>query len=198
MNNLMKLSLAIVFLPVVFGGCAKAQIIDLSKDEAVRHELAKNDAFKSKLDQLCIERPVELPKIIVIGAHANDRDCRLEGAFVNTVYFEESAELTQSALAAMGWEKASQNRREGIAKLWVEKGLMAFSTVLYEKGKDFVPGRGITYKGGRKPNFPEFKPPQVVSNENGDVTVTLWTSFTERERRVTYREFTFTKEGSLK
>jgi hypothetical protein len=198
MNNLIKLSLAFVFLPVVFSGCAIAQIIDLSTDEAVRHELAKNDGFKSKLDRLCIERPVELAKIIVIGAHANDRGCRFEGAFLNSVYLEESAELTQSALAALGWEKASQSRRGNIAKLWVEKGLLSFSNVLYEKGKDFVPGRGITYKGGRKPNFPEFKPPQVVSTKDGEVIVTLWTSTMERERRVYYREFTFTKEGDLK
>lgn len=198
MNNLMKLSLAFVFLPAVFSGCAIAQIIDLSTDEAVRRELAKNDGFTSKLDRLCIERPVELAKIIIIGAHAGDRDCRFEGAFLNSVYLEESAELTQSGLSALGWEKASQNRREEIAKLWVEKGLMAFSTVLYEKGKDFVPARGITYKGGRKPTFPEFQQPRAVSNKNGDITVTLWTSTMERERRVRYRQFTFTKEGVLK
>jgi hypothetical protein len=198
MNNLLKLSLACVFLPVVLGGWAKAQVIDLSTDEAVRQALAKNDGFKSKLDRLCIERPVELAKIIVIGAYANDRDCRFEGAFLNSVYLEESAELTQSALASFGWKKATPNRRQEIAKSWVEKGLMAFSTVLYEKGKDFVPGRGITYKGGHKPSFPEFQPPRAVSTQDGEVIVTLWTSSMERERRVYYRQFTFTKEGSLK
>jgi hypothetical protein len=198
MNNLMKLSMAFVCLPVLLSGCAMAQTVDLSTDEAVRRELAKNDGFTSKLDRLCIERPVELAKIIVIGAYANDRDCRFEGAFLNSVYLEESADLTQNALVSLGWKKASQNRREEIAKLWVEKGLMAFSTVLYEKGKDFVPGRGITYKGGRKPNFPEFQPPQVLSAKDGEVIVTLWTSTMERERRVYYRKFIFTKEGGLK
>ena len=76
----------------VLTSCTHAQTVDLSTDEAVRKELAKNSEFKSKLDRLCIERIKESAKIIVIGNHANDRGCRIDGAFVNSVYFDYEVE----------------------------------------------------------------------------------------------------------
>ena len=110
MKLLIKVTLAFVFLPCILAGCAVAQKVKLSTDEAVRKELAKNSDLKPKLDRLGIERIQGTAAIIVIGTHANDRGCRLEGAFIGSAYFEDSTELSQKALAALGWKKANQKR----------------------------------------------------------------------------------------
>ncbi len=196
MKALVKVSAAFVFFTCILVSYLNAQRVDLSTDQAVRNELAKITAFSSKLDRLCIERPRELTKIIVIGTHASDSDCQFEGAFVDFVYFEKSAALTKSTLVGLGWNIADQKGREDMAKLWVEKGLLAFSTVLYKKDKDFDPYRGITFRGGIKPNFPDFHPPRAVSTENGEVVVTIWVSFMKRGKMFRHYEFRFTKDGN--
>jgi hypothetical protein len=200
MKYLVSLSLAFVFLYCILAGCANAQstkTVNLSTRKAVLEWLGKQKKEKFSKEKVCIGRLKESKQVIVIGFSRNDDDCRFDGAFVYSVYIEDSADLSQIALNALGWKRANQKRREELAKLWVEKGLLAFSTVLYLKGDDFVPGRGITYRGGRKPNFPEFHPPQAVSTEGRDVVVTLWTSFMSREKMVRHHKFRFTKDGSL-
>jgi hypothetical protein len=120
---------------------------DLSTDEAVLAELqkmidAKNAAGRSgdeKLDakkkaagrlkagDVCIER-LKDAAIIVIGFFRTDAGCRFEGAFVDARYFERTdADLSKTALAALGWEKSPQKKRETLAALWVEKALLVFS-----------------------------------------------------------------------
>lgn len=196
-KNLVKISFAIIFLQCFSAGCANAQIIpnqdrpkveassniDLSTDEAVREELAKISGG-IKLDNLCIERLKESAKIIVIGNHANDRDCEIDGAFVNSRYFEKTnAAFSKMALDALGWEAANRERREQLAKLWAEKGLSAFFTVLYTKDKDFGSG--------------DFQPPTVVSSENGETVATLWVSFMTRKKEFKHLEYRFAKDGNL-
>ena len=80
--------------------------------------------------------------------------------------------------------------------LWVEKGLLAFFTVLYTKDEDFRKPQ-VTYKDGHPPNRHEFHPPQVVSNENGETVVRLWTSVMGREKTFHHHEFRFNKDGDL-
>ena len=175
--------LAGILMTVVLTSCTRAQTVDLSTDEAVHKELAKNSEFKSKLDRLCIERIKESAKIIVIGNHANDRGCRIDGAFIDSHYFNaDEAAFSKKALNALGWKKANQNQREQLAKLWVEKGLLAFSTVLYTKDKDLIND--------------EFQPPNVVSTENGEIVVTLWVSFMRRKKEFRMIEIRFAKDGN--
>lgn len=183
MKPLIKFTLAFVFLTCVLAGCASGQVTDLSTDEAVRKELAKNSDLKPKLDRLCIERLKGPVAIIVIGTHANDRDCQLEGAFIGSAYLEDSAELSQNALNALGWQKANPKRREELAKSWVEKGLLAFSTVLFTKDESF-PGD-------------DFQAPQTVTDENGEIVVTLWTSVMKRKKDFEHLEYRFAADGKL-
>jgi hypothetical protein len=146
--------------------------------------------------RVCIERVKELGKVIIIGFFQYDYGC-FDGAFVNAVYFEDGdAELSKNALTALGWKKAKRIQREKLAKLWVEKGLLAFLTVLYTKDKDFVVPQ-VTYKGGHRPKLREFHPPQVITKENGETVVTLWTSVMRREKEFHEHEFKFSSAGKL-
>ncbi|MCY7345923.1 MAG: hypothetical protein LH614_06840 [Pyrinomonadaceae bacterium] len=184
MNYLIKLSFAFVFLSGVLVGCANAQTVDLSTKEAVLEQLGKLKNKEFNRDKVCIERLKESANIIVVGFFAYDRGCRFDGVFVNSVYFEkDNADLSKNALNALGWKKANQKEREKLAMIWVEKGLLAFSTVLYTKDKDFKDG--------------EFYPPQIVTKENGETIITLWTSVMKRKKEYHNLEFRFTKDGNL-
>lgn len=195
-RSLFQISFALAVLPCVLGACADAQVPDLSTDQAVRTELAKNSEFASALDSLCIQRLKESSSIIVIGTHAMDSDCEVHGAFVNAVYFsEDTPDLSQKALAVLGWEKANKEQREKLAIFWAEKGLLAFSTVLYTQDKDFDPYRGVTWKG-KKPNFGEFHPPNALVSENGEIVVRMWVALMKRTKTYRHRTFVFTKNGS--
>ena len=204
-----KFLFALMFLSFILTGCTHAQIVsnqnrptaesDLSKDENVIAELQKiADARREKLGlvnkgkskleakNVCIERLKESEKVIVIGFFANDIGCRFDGAFVDSRYFEKTdADLSKKALDALGWEKAPQKEREMLAKFWVEKGLLAFFTVLYTKDKDL--------------NNQDFHPPKVVSGENGEIKVTLWIqlpSGMRREKGFQHIEYRFDKNGN--
>ena len=206
------LKFALAFLAVSFflASCADAQNIpvdkfvppDLSTATGIIAELQriidgkraesngdeKLDAKRKSASRLeakdvCIERLKESAKIIVIGFFRYDYGCHFEGAFINSRYFDaDDAALSKTALAALGWEKATKKDRELLATLWAAKGLLAFSNVLYTKDKDF--------NGG------EFQPPQIVSNEDGEIIVTLWISFVRRKKEFRLVEYKFTKDGS--
>ncbi len=183
MENLIKISLAFVFLPCVLLGYANAQKVDLSTKEAVIKELGKQKNADLSNAKICVERLEESTKVIIIGFFRYDYGCHFEGAFVNSVYIDKGADLSQKALAALGWKTANQERREKLAMVWVEKGLLAFSTVLYTKDKNFNAG--------------EFHPPQVGSEDNGEVVITLWTSVMRKKKEFHRLEFRFTKDGNL-
>ena len=61
----------------------------------------------------------------------------------------------------MGWGKTDHFPREKMALMWVEKGLLAFDSIVYENDKD-APIVG-------------FHRPEVVTPKDGPITVTLWT-----------------------
>jgi len=175
----------------------KGQKVDLSTKEAVIEQLGKQKKADLSNAKICVERLKESSKIIIIGSFRYDYGCHFDGAFVDAVYFEEGdAELSKNALTALGWKKAKSVLREKLAKLWVEKGLLAFSTVLYSKDEDFVVPR-VTYKGGRQPKPREFQPPQVITKENGETIVSLWTSVMRRKKEFRGYEFRFSPTGKL-
>jgi len=165
-NNLIKFSLLFIFLSGVLVGCANAQTVDLSTDKAVIAELqkivdAKRDEIGDKEDKnleakkknagkleakdVCIKRLEESANVIVIGFFADDLGCRFNGAFVDSRYFEKSdANLSKNALDALGWMTANRQEREKLAKLWVEKGLLAFSALTNPRfGAVLTEGGGI-------------------------------------------------------
>ena len=196
-NDLLRVVLALFFLTCVLVGGANAQTVNLSTDEAVLEQLGKLKNEKFRKEQVCIERLKESARVIVIGSFRNDYGCHFDGAFVNSRFYDsDDVSLSKNALYALGWKKAGRVRRERLAKLWVEKGLLAFFTVLYTKDKDFQKPQ-VTYRGGHPPKRFEFHPPQVISNENGETVVTLWTSVMRRKKEFHRHEFRFAKDGTL-
>lgn len=222
-NNLLKYALIFLALSCFLVNCANAQKVNLSTDKAVLAELQKKaDEMRAaigttgdaKFDQamknakpidaksVCIKRIKESEKIIVIGLKESGDDCRFHGAFVDSqFYYSDDETLSKNALDALGWQKAARAQREKLAKLWVEKGLLAFYTVLYTKDKDFLKdflSKGeVTYKGGRPPQPPKFHPPQIVSNKSGETIVNLWTSVMRTKKVFTQHEFRFAADANL-
>lgn len=149
-----KFLFAFVLLAFPLSSCASAQHADLSIDagviaelqktvDAKSAELAKGDekliakqkaASKLSKENVCIERLKESAKIIVIGFFRTDVGCRFDGAFVDSRYYErESSDISKIALGALGWAKANRTARENLAKIWVEKGLLVFAPLPYQK-----------------------------------------------------------------
>ncbi len=170
--------------------------IDLSTDEAVLKEVqkrldAKSDAAGErggrKLDanSVCVERLKESKKIIVIGYFRNDFGCHIDGAFVDSRYFEiTDTALSKEALATLGWVKAQNREREMMANSWVQNGLLVFFNVLQIKDKDLRDS--------------EFHPPLAAAAEDGNIRVTLWIQMPPRMRRgkeFKRVEYIFAKDG---
>ncbi len=162
-------------------GATSASQVDLSTDEGVIAELQKRldaqnaeraagdarleaklrAASRLEAKDVCIERPKESAKVIVVGFFRYDYGCHFDGAFVGPRYYEATEyEMHGAALEAFGWRGASQEGRERLALAWVEKGLLAFFNVPRTSPK------GLEKFG--------FRPPQAVSAERGAVKVTLW------------------------
>lgn len=199
---LKKIGMSLSLLPFLFIACVSAQTIDpanLATVEGVLAELQKladaRLAGKGLVGKkprplegrnVCIERLDKTADIIIIGFFAYDRGCRLDGAFIGSRYVAESDEsFSRSALATLGWEKAPKAEREMLASYWVQKGLLAFFTVLQTKNKDL--------------NDDQFHPPRAVKAENGEILVTLWIQLPSRMRRekeFKRIEYMFAKDGS--
>lgn len=185
-----------------------ATVADLSTAEAVRAELQKivdaknaehaggDEKLKAKLkaaghlkaEDVCIERLKESAKVIVVGLFRYDYGCHVEGVFVGPRYFEATdIELHRAALRALGWNEADKAGRERMACVWVEKGLLAFSIVLYAD------------EGGLLRNF-RFQPPQTVTAEDGGVKVTLWIRLPPGRnggKGFQHHEYRFNPDGSF-
>lgn len=218
----LKYALIFFALPGFLVNCANAQKVDLSTDKAVLAELQKkadelreaigttgdekfDAAMKKPIDakSVCINRIKEWGKIIVIGLkESGDDSCSFHGAFVDSkFYYSDDKTLSKNALDALGWQKAERAQRENLAKLWVEKGLLPFYTVLYTEDKDFLKDfqskSEVTYKGGKPPSPPEFHPPQVVLNESGETIVSLWTSVMKTKKEFERHQFRFAADANL-
>jgi hypothetical protein len=172
--------------------CARGQDLwryDLSTDEGVSR--AREAVSGKKLDEYskgCIRRSTELPKVVVVGSFAHDYGCSFQGVFIGNRYFEEESAtvVSKNALDFLGWETARQEERERLALVWVEKGLLAFLTVLEQKDEDFKDRA--------------FQAPKATSSGNGEVTVTLWIRQPpgmSRERVYQLWEYRFSKYGDL-
>ena len=127
-KNLVLISLVFLFLPWLPAGCANAQAGDILTDKAMLAQLGKLYDKKFSEDDVCIKRPKESAKIVVIGLKGEDSVCRYNGVFVDSFYLvKDGIETSKSALQALGWEKANEQARQKLTKLWVEKVIFAFS-----------------------------------------------------------------------
>jgi hypothetical protein len=180
----------LIFLPTK---SASAQTQDFSQ-----YDLSTKDGVNAareamagrKLDdhsKNCVRLDKDLIGIAVVGGFAYDYGCRLSGVFVKTRYFgKDDPGLSRAALDALGWKTANQKQREKLAQAWVEKGLLAFLTVVSEKNQDFA-------------NH-SFHSSQATSKPNGETFVTLWIllpSGRSRGRSYELREFRFSAYGAL-
>lgn len=184
--------LSLLFLPVtvtsVVGQGQDASPYDLSTDAGIT---AAREAFTGrKLDQRslnCVRRGKTLP-VIAVGTFAFDLGCRFEGVFAKSRYFKTGEGQTwKDALDLVGWRTANATKREKLALAWVKESWLAFVRVLDEKNDDFQDH--------------SFQPPGVITNQDGDVIVTLWTNPRGRGRvkRGNYqlREYKFAKSGAF-
>jgi hypothetical protein len=156
--------------------CASGQGLsryDLSTDEGLT---AAREAVRGKrlgaYSKGCVRRSPDLLNIIVVGSFAHDRGCAFQGVFIDSGYFEgEESDLSQSALNALGWETSDAGRREELAGLWVERGLLSFVTVLARKSEDLPIRR--------------FQPPRAMTTKDGEIVVTVWVQLPPGRRRGT-------------
>jgi hypothetical protein len=162
---------------------------DLSTDEGVNaaREALRGEALDAE-SQRCIRRATELPRIVVVGDFAYDLGCRSQGVFVASRYFKiTDLSLSKAALDALGWNASNPEERKRLARLWVEKGLLAFSSVMVTKDSDF----------GNSP----FHPPQAMADKDGVITVSLWVRMPSGMRpgpgRHEYVEYKFSRDGDL-
>jgi hypothetical protein len=175
----------------LYTACASGQDLsryDLSTDDGV--SAAREAVSGQKLDGYskgCVRRDGALPETVVVGSFAHDLGCEFQGVFVGSRYFEgDEAAVSKNALNHLGWKTARPEERERLAKLWVEKGLLAFLTVLARKDEDFQ-------------DHP-FQPPQAVTKENGEIIVTLWIREPpgmSREKVYRRLEYRFYADGAL-
>ncbi|HEX8734205.1 MAG TPA: hypothetical protein VF721_02710 [Pyrinomonadaceae bacterium] len=183
--------LSLIFM-LLFSACADGQDFsryDLSTNEGVN---AAREQIRGKkpenMSKGCIKRPAELPEIILVGSFAYDRGCMLDGAFVKKYFLSRQDEnLSKRALESLGWRKADSAKREEIALRWTQFGLLAFGGYPIVKTNEDFDGR-------------EFHEPQSQTDEDKNVTVTLWIRQSTGMRCETNYQrasFIFNKDGNL-
>lgn len=196
-SNLSKVFCVAVIVISLASGSASSGLASTQGREAAQYDLSTDEGVAAALETLtgkkidrrsrtCIRRDRELP-LVVVGSFAFDRGCGFGGVFVNNRYFDKSdAALSEGVLDTLGWKAASQEQREKLVQAWVVKGLLAFVKVLHQKNEDF--------------ENRSFQPPQVVSKEGGEFSITLWLRMPAgrvRGRNYILREYRFSKDGSF-
>jgi hypothetical protein len=182
------LTLSTLFMCLACAGGQDLSRYDLSTDEGLT---AAREAVSGKrlgaYSKGCVRRSPDLPNIIVVGSFAHDRGCAFHGVFIDSSYFEgEASDVSRRALNALGWETSDAGRREELARLWVERGLLSFVTVLARKSEDFPIRR--------------FQPPRAITTKDGDIVVTVWVRLPPGRREGTaYQllEYGFSNDAEL-
>jgi hypothetical protein len=173
---------------LVFSQGQDASQFDLSTNAGVNAaRAAMNGKTLDTRSGNCIRRGKSL-SIITVGTFAFDLGCRFEGVFVKSRYFKTGeTETWKDAIDLLGWQTLSATERESLALAWVRETWMAFLRVLTEKNEDLQD----------RP----FKPPSAVSNDAGEIVVSLWINPPPRGRvrgrNYQLREFKFAKTGAL-
>ena len=182
------LTISTLFVCFASAGGQDLSRYDLSTDEGLTAAReAASGLPLAAYSKGCVRRSPSLLNIIVVGSFAHDRGCAFQGVFIDSSYFEgEESDLSQRALNALGWETSAAGRREELARLWVEKGLLPFVTVLARKGDDLPIRR--------------FQPPRVMTTKDGEIVVTVWVRLPPGRRRGTaYQllEYRFSDDAEL-
>lgn len=115
-------------------------------------------------EDVCAAWPQTFPKVVVVGGFAHDRGCMPIGAFVGRKWFDRMDEATVAGLTSAGWVDGALEKREPLARAWVQEVLQAF-------GGHFVtePTRAFELD-----DTPEFTPVGVRATESLGVVVSGW------------------------
>lgn len=81
---------------------------------------------------LCVHRPRGLDGVVVTGAFAYDRGCRMSGVFAENTWYGDPNAATGPLLEANGWRAADPSRRMVLARAVVDDVLFAWSSPLLD------------------------------------------------------------------
>jgi hypothetical protein len=139
--------------------------------------------------EVCIERPVALKGIVIVGTFAHDRGCRFDSAFVNGKRYIDEKDATKAGLKHLGWLKINKEERENLALSWTKHALLKFSHPLEKATAEFD-----------QPDTKKFEPPKSTTNEDGSVKVILWIQQPAGMQPITYfdlLEYSFGNDASF-
>ena len=89
------------------GGCGAA---NPATDDGIR-TIVDRAAGCAPSEDDCIDRPSDIPSIVLVGSFAHDRGCELMGIVVGTDYVT-GENIARKGLAAMGWAEADGRRHD--------------------------------------------------------------------------------------
>lgn len=102
------------------------------------------------------------PEIVVLGSFAHDRGCEFSAIIVGRKQFKDVAPATASALARLGWKRASGARRRQLAQAWTRRVIARFD--------DFQVSSHDGWAG--------YYEPSVKSQPDGSVVIKMWVDTT--------------------
>jgi hypothetical protein len=136
---------------------------------------------------LCVDRPDELPNLVVVGFFADNRGCITTGYFYKGVHWEQEEDVTKVALSDLGWGKHKATR-EKLAFTWAKQVTLSGVHLMKE-------AEGPKQFGGEV-----YHAPQILSREDGSVVVTAWVKFESGKSRDDHYgriEIVFSKAGTV-
>lgn len=168
-------------------GDAATQPFDRDDDEAVREAFEK--ATGRALDEHdCVVWPRSFERVVLVGSFANDRGCMHEGMFIDRTWHEKGG--AQAALATAGWDDADIEKRQELARAWVEQASQAF-------GGRFVDKSQTAFEFE---DTPDFEPVRVRATQELGVVVSGWVEEPAGmvwESAYRFVEYRFGRDGSV-
>ena len=133
---------------------------DLTSSEGIQDAYEAITRDRVEEDEYCFQPIRDLEDVAIIGTFAYDYGCMFNEAIVIDE-LGDVADMTQVALLHNGWDDPA--KRETLAQIWAEDGLLAEFSTVNSENEDFL-----------KPDALPFAPPTVTTQENGNIELTMW------------------------
>ncbi|MCA9917058.1 MAG: PD40 domain-containing protein [Anaerolineales bacterium] len=133
---------------------------DLTNSEGIQEAYEAITRDRVEADDYCFKPIRDLEDVAIIGTFAYDYGCMFNEAIV-VEELGDVADMTQPALLHNGW--ADPAKRETLAQIWAEDGLLAEFGIINSENEDFL-----------KPDALPFSSPTLETRLNGDIEYTLW------------------------
>ncbi|MCA9794280.1 MAG: hypothetical protein KC910_20880 [Candidatus Eremiobacteraeota bacterium] len=152
----------LIFAVLLGGVCWGAEG---ASDSSLLNQLnaGRKDEDRLTPESVAFQRPAEFPNLVLVGYRQGTSNFLLGTIFVDGKPMsprEASAEVMPRA----GWGKDEATRLE-LAKLWVEKVMLAFGDLLVNED----PGGQFGKRGN-----PEYSPPHLRATPDGGVRFSAW------------------------